>query len=91
MGGRGNDVLYGHSGSDRFLFRPGDGIDVIGDFLPRFDKVVLQGFGFASTADVLAKARDVNARVIIDVGAGTQVHLLNLKLASLTASDFLLA
>lgn len=89
-GGRGNDLLYGHGGFDQFVFRPGDGIDVIGDFLPRFDKIVLQGFGFAQPADALAQARQLSTRVILDLGGGDQVHLLNTQLSALRTADFLL-
>ncbi|MFD1882410.1 calcium-binding protein [Paracoccus pacificus] len=38
-GNTGNDVLTGGAGADRFLFRPGDGVDQIRDFQDNIDKI----------------------------------------------------
>ena len=45
-GGAGDDVLTGDAGADRFVFRPGTGWDVVTDFRPGEDRIVL-GAGFA--------------------------------------------
>ncbi|MSU89310.1 hypothetical protein GE300_06710 [Rhodobacteraceae bacterium 2CG4] len=60
IGGRGDDDLWGDSaqpshcqlgGADRFVFRPGDGKDVVHDFEQGRDLVVLRGFTQAARAD----------------------------------------
>ena len=43
-GGDGWDVLTGGAGADHFVFHWGDGPDVITDFQPGVDKIVLNGF-----------------------------------------------
>jgi Ca2+-binding RTX toxin-like protein len=91
IGGRGNDTLYGHGGADVFVFRPGDGRDWIMDFTPRLDKVRLEGFGFASAAQLLATARQVNQHVVLDLAPGDAIIFANTQKAALLASDFLLA
>jgi Ca2+-binding RTX toxin-like protein len=41
VGDTGNDVLTGGAGSDRFFLRPSDGIDIITDFDPTRDFIIL--------------------------------------------------
>jgi len=56
-GGSGNDYLEGGDGVDRFVLMPGGGNDVIGDFDPLHDRIVMAGLGFArgqSPSDVLS-------------------------------------
>ena len=53
QGGTGNDFLTGGGGSDLFTFLgPGQGTDLIFDFLPSTDRIQLsrEGFGFAALA-----------------------------------------
>lgn len=46
-GGRGLDVLTGGAGTDYFIFNWGDGPDLVTDFQPGFDKIVLgEGLNF---------------------------------------------
>ena len=45
-GGPGNDTLRGNAGADTFLYQPGDGQDVIGDF-GLTDAVMISGYTFA--------------------------------------------
>lgn len=51
-GGPGNDVLAGEAGSDIFVFRPGDGNNIITDFKNK-DIVRLEGFAPAEVADTV--------------------------------------
>ncbi|MBE9193133.1 hypothetical protein IQ230_22825 [Gloeocapsopsis crepidinum LEGE 06123] len=47
IGGFGNDTLIGGSGYDRFVFNyPAEGVDIIRDFNPNFDKIVVSQAGF---------------------------------------------
>lgn len=46
-GGRGLDILTGGSGADYFVFNSGDGPDLVTDFQPGVDKIVL-GDGFST-------------------------------------------
>jgi Ca2+-binding RTX toxin-like protein len=57
-GGTGNDELWGNGGSDTFIFRPGDGQDVIKDYVhinefgAEQDKIDLSAYGFTSFAQL---------------------------------------
>jgi Ca2+-binding RTX toxin-like protein len=53
MGGEGNDRLSGGAGADLFVFRPGDGIDLIEDFEVGIDHVSLDAFELAGVRTVL--------------------------------------
>lgn len=44
-GGAGDDIIEGEGGADRFVFRNGDGNDVIRDFTDGSDVIVLEGTG----------------------------------------------
>ncbi len=70
-GGAGNDALWGGGGNDRFVFRAGDGNDVIHDFghAPGdFDLIDLRGTG-ATAASLTVRLVDGNS--VIDYGSGT--------------------
>ncbi|PPS39575.1 GDSL-type esterase/lipase family protein [Chroococcidiopsis sp. TS-821] len=48
IGGFGNDTLVGGSGYDRFVFNyPAEGVDIIRDFNPDFDKIAVSQAGFS--------------------------------------------
>jgi Ca2+-binding RTX toxin-like protein len=44
-GGSGIDTLTGNAGADVFVFRPGNGADLITDFQTGIDKIGISGFG----------------------------------------------
>ena len=88
IGGAGADVLFGEGGRDSFLFAPGSGIDVIGDYTPGFDRLLLQGFGFTAAAQVLAVTRQGSTGAIIDLAPGDSVLLSGVDKAALKAADF---
>jgi Ca2+-binding RTX toxin-like protein len=67
-GGPGNDQLTGGPGADIFIYRPGDGFDVIRDFNPAEGDVLrMEGFG---NIDFSYYWRGGNVMVTIPGGAG---------------------
>lgn len=93
-GDDGNDVMNGGLGDDRFLFDSGEGDDRISGFTAggTVDELDLRdaSFDFRTFSQVLARARDVGANVVIDLGAGDSVTLSGVHEAQLRASDFIL-
>ena len=91
-GGPGADFLNGGAGDDRFIYRPGDGADVIFGFASGSgseDRIDLGAFpNINSLAGVLALATQVNADTVIDFGGGNTLTLRNVLRGSLTADDF---
>jgi Ca2+-binding RTX toxin-like protein len=88
IGGGGADTLFGEGGRDAFLFAPGCGADAVRDFVPGSERLLLQGFGFATAAQVLAATRAVPGGVVIDLAAGDTVFLAGVVKSSLSAADF---
>lgn len=83
-GGAGDDRLSGGAGADRFVFAPGSGADLVLDFQDGRDKLVLQGFaGLDSAEDLLARALQRGADVVIALAAGDEISLRGLTLAAL--------
>jgi Ca2+-binding RTX toxin-like protein len=87
-GGGGNDILFGQAGRDSFLFAPGSGLDVVADFEPGMDRILLQGFGFANFQALMAATRDEAGGVILDLAAGDSVLLAGVAKAALASGDF---
>ena len=88
-GAAGNDILTGGAGTDLFLLQHGTGRDVITDFQPGIDKLVIGGAftQFGSFAQVKAAMRQVGADTVLDLSADDAVVLSNTALSSLTAND----
>lgn len=84
-GGRGNDVLIGGGDSDTFLFKQGDGKDVVRDFdaIGGTDHQDLIGAAFD---EVVIRSKHGNA--VIDFGGGDTMTLLHVKASDITDSDF---
>ena len=89
-GGAGNDVLSGGAGADLFLFERGTGRDVVTDFQPGTDKIVIGGgfTGFTSFAAVQAALRQDGADAVLELGGGEAAILRGVSTTSLTAADF---
>jgi len=89
-GGGGNDVLTGGAGDD--IFRHGQ--VTIEDFhagAGTEDKIDLHGVtGATDFASVMAHAHDAGGNVLLDFGAGEQMTLNHVNVASLHPDDFLL-
>ena len=91
FGNLGNDTLAGGLGSDSFYASPGGGHDVIADFQPGTDWLVVpwdvNGSGIAGAGDVVARAHDTADGLVIDLGGGHTVILLGLTTATFSAWD----
>lgn len=98
-GGAGFDYLYGGAGSDTFIFRKAESADWILDFKAgEADKLRLEGFGYASFADVplLDLSTPGYPAVQLTVlnaatGAYDQLTIFGVTLAELTADNVLVA
>jgi Ca2+-binding RTX toxin-like protein len=79
-GGAGNDILTGGTGNDIFVFRPGDGNNLITDFNSR-DIVRLEGFATADVADAVWDGS--NSRLV----AGSGFDQVNVTLQGYALTD----
>jgi len=78
--GAGADFLSGGQGADTFVFLTGDGRDTVQDFQDNVDTLRITTLAGAS----MANAAQVGADVVISLGAGDQVTVLNTTLAALS-------
>jgi len=93
-GGYGDDTMTGGNGADRFVFDYVNGVgfghDVITDFDTKNDRLVVDHNFWGSFGDVQAHAVQVGANVVLTSDFdGNTLTLQGVKLASLTASDFI--
>ena len=92
-GNRGNDYMEGDGGSDRFVLKPGDGWDCIGDFQGGAggDLLDLRGWGgIGSLEDVLAHSHQDRDGLVLDFGPRDGVKLMGLTRDDLSADNLLL-
>jgi Ca2+-binding RTX toxin-like protein len=92
VSGVGKDTLTGGAGADTFYFKSGFGHDTIKDFVAAgadHDVIQLDRAIFADYASVMAHAKTSGANVVITFDSGNDITLLSMKLAALTAADFL--
>jgi Ca2+-binding RTX toxin-like protein len=90
-GGAGDDTLTGGGENDRFVFDYGFGHDVITDFHPRGDKIVVDHNMWGTFADLKAHAAQVGTSVVLTSDFdGYTITLQNMKLASLYSGDFII-
>ena len=90
-GGADFDVLFGEAGADLFIFAAGCGGDLIGDFTPGEDRILLKGISFVDF-DLLKTAMVENSgTTAINLGGGDFIVLNGVANAALTAGDFLFA
>lgn len=93
-GDEGNDLMNGGAGNDRFVFDSGDGDDRITGFVAggTQDRLDLRdaAFDFVRFSDVLARATDSGANVVINLGGGDSVTLIGVHEAQLRSVDFIL-
>ncbi|GAO38655.1 hypothetical protein SCH01S_17_00090 [Sphingomonas changbaiensis NBRC 104936] len=91
----GDDRLYGQAGNDTFVFAPGFGRDMVGDFAAHSagggDLVAFQGKAFSGFDDLMAHAAQKGTDVVFTLDANTSLTLHNVQLAALSAQDFTFA
>lgn len=92
-GNRGDDLLVGGDGYDRFVFGGTSGADTISDFTYFTDYLVIQsnvnGSGITSFSTLVSHATQSGSDVVIDLGSGNSITLLNYSTSSLTSADVL--
>ena len=84
QGGSDRDVMTGGSGADMFLFRVGQGRDVVKDFTQGADKLVMVNFA-ASIADLTIIQQGSDTKISFGPGS---VLLKGVDSATLSDSDF---
>ena len=92
-GGQGIDMLAGGLGKDVFAYAAGYGADTILDYFKRDDDAIdfTRMAGVGSLLDVIARGIQVMADAVFDFGNGDRLTVKNVQVASLEASDFILA
>jgi len=90
--GSGNDTLAGGDGSNTFIFSDFDGADdTITDFDTDNDALVLTGLGITDILDVSTETtQGGNSGVLIDLGDGQSLFLVNVSLSDLALADITL-
>ncbi|MEI9886561.1 MAG: NF038122 family metalloprotease [Rhizomicrobium sp.] len=92
-GGLGDDTLTGGSGDDRFVFRVGDGLDTVTDFVPGAasgDLLDLHGYGVFTFAALLPLMSQTGTDTLIAFDDQNRIALHNVQMAQLNSGDFLL-
>ncbi len=94
IGNLGNDILAGGPGQDSFLFASNSGIDLITDFDPDHDSLLIAAdandSGIQTGADALARLSDGAGGALLDLGDGNLVTLAGLAAGDLGADDFII-
>jgi len=94
-GGNGDDFMVGGGGLDKFIFKDGNGSDIVDDFGDGNDKVSLKGVSdITDFADLqinhLSEVSDANGtHSMISYGADDTIVLAFITNAELDASDFI--
>lgn len=92
VGGQGDDLLVGGVGGDSFIFREGEGNDVISDFDPSIDLISLAShIGFESFGQISAVCTQGVGSVDIQLGKDQSLTLLGLSLDELHPDMFVFA
>lgn len=89
IGSVGKDLLTGGAGSDLFVFRVGDGYDVITDFNPRAggDRIVISGNAAIDSYADLAISNDAGSAVI-RYGSNSTITLSGVLVSALNVNCF---
>lgn len=88
-GAGGNDVLTGGAGADVFVFEKGGGMDVVTDFQPGEDAIVI-GSGHSALTDLTkltAAMVQAGTDVVLQLGGGDGVLFRNLQISDFTSSS----
>ena len=90
-GGQGNDTLTGGAGDDRFVFKFGDGLDVVTDFSPGAasgDLIDLHGYGVTSFASLQSLMTQVGGDTLIAFDDQNHILLQGVLMSQLNSGDF---
>jgi Ca2+-binding RTX toxin-like protein len=88
-GGTGDDLLTGGNGADTFLFRQGDGSDIVLDFRKnQGDRIQIDMQGIDNFDDLLAVAQQQNGGVLFAFETGDELFLVGTQLAALDRNNF---
>ncbi|MFC0588358.1 cadherin domain-containing protein [Novosphingobium aquiterrae] len=87
-GGAGDDVLFGEAGADRFVFAPGSGADLIGDFAPGVDTIDVAAYGY-DWAGLQAAMGQVGGDTFINLLNGDLLVLSGVSMNQLQESSFI--
>lgn len=60
------DNLYGNTGRDTYLYKAGDGVDLIWDFEPGSDVIKISGYNLADI-HAITMVREINNRIATDI------------------------
>lgn len=86
-GGGGDDTLIGGTGGDSFHFAPGGGHDVVTDFEPGTDRLVLWQPEMLDFDDLMAGATVTEEGTLLTLGADQTVTLRDVQPSELSARD----
>jgi len=90
-GGSGNDRLSGNAGNDVFVFDVNSDADIITDFNKSGrDLIDLSAFGFLDFSDLESSIAQSGQDVLIDLGDGNQILLLETDISTIEVDDFIL-
>lgn len=92
IGGKGNDILWGNYNADTFVFRDGDGQDVIKDFDANnlFELIDLNGVSSVSTyADISSRLVDTETGALLYLNFSDQILFEGVWVSDLSESDFI--
>jgi len=89
-GGRGNGLLTGGEGHDRFVFDLKGGNDLVTDYTVGEDRLDFRDFDIATRGEVLDHALQNGADVVFTFDGGETVTLQDVQLTTLHATDILI-
>jgi hypothetical protein len=90
-GGTGNDYLHGGNGSDTYVFAPGFGRDIIGQFHDGFgteDVIQFSASTFADFTAVQARMTQVGSSVFITLDDANAIEIQRADIKQFNADDF---
>ena len=88
-GGAGDDVLFGEAGADRFVFAPGSGADLLGDFQAGTDTIDLSAYNY-DWAGIQAAMGQVGSDTFINLLNGDVLVFSGVSMSQLQENSFIL-